>query len=322
MSRGSEHRHHVHSGSVAEFAGDTTGQGLRAVRISLFALAATALVQFGIYSFSGSVALFADLVHNLADALTAVPLWVAFRLGRRAANRRYTYGYGRAEDIAGIFIVALIAASAIAAGWESVQRLIEPRPVRGPVWVMAAGLAGFAGNELVAAYRIRVGRSIGSAALVADGLHARADGFTSLGVLVAGAAAALGASWADPAAGLAITAAILHMLKGAAREVYARLMDAVPEDLVEEAEKVLAGTPGVEEVQEVRLRWVGHRLRADAKIVVDCDRSFAEAHAIAEEAHHHLLHHMPVSDAVIHPNPCGHDGRDHHESIAHHFANR
>lgn len=157
--------------------------GIRAVKISLVALGVTAIAQLMIVAVSGSVALLADTVHNFSDALTAIPLWIAFALGRRAATRRYTYGFGRAEDLAGLFVVAMITLSALIAGVEAVRRLITPVPIEHVGWVAAAGLVGFVGNEFVALYRIRVGRQIGSAALVADGLHARTDGFTSLAVL-------------------------------------------------------------------------------------------------------------------------------------------
>jgi cation diffusion facilitator family transporter len=104
------------------------------------------------------VALLADTIHNFSDALTAIPLGVAFWLGRRPPDRRYTYGYGRAEDLAGIFIVTMIALSAAVAGWEAVRRLLDPQPIHQAGWVAAAGLVGFFGNEIVAQYRIRVGR--------------------------------------------------------------------------------------------------------------------------------------------------------------------
>ncbi len=181
---------------------EASAAGVRALKISLVVLAVTAALQLAVVVVSGSVALLADTVHNFADALTAVPLWVAFVVGRRAATRRYTYGYGRAEDLAGVFIVAMIALSAVVAGVESVRRLIDPQPVAYVGWVITAGVIGFLGNELVAVYRIRVGRRIGSAALVADGLHARADGFTSLAVVAGAIGVALGFPLADPVVGL------------------------------------------------------------------------------------------------------------------------
>ena len=268
---------------------------------------------------TGSVGLLGDTLHNLADALTAVPLGVAFLLGRRPPNRRYTYGYGRAEDLAGLFIVTAIAVSSIAAGYESVLRLLHPRTVHGLGAVAAAAIAGFAGNEAVASYRIGVGRRIGSAALVADGRHARTDGLTSLAVAAGAGGVALGWRQADPVVGLAITVAILAVLRTAGRDVYRRLMDAVSPELVAQAESVVAGVPGVEDVGEVRVRWIGHDLRAEVRLVVDAELSVVQAHDIAELAHHRLLHEVPrLGDALVHADPCGHDGVDHHRQTAHH----
>jgi cation diffusion facilitator family transporter len=296
-------------------------EGLRALWTSLGGLGITAALQVVIVLISGSVALLADTVHNFADALTAVPLAVAFLIGRRPANRRYTYGYGRAEDLAGIFIVAMIALSAVVAGWEAIGRLMDPQGVRNVGWVIMAGVIGFAGNELVAHYRIRVGRKIGSAALVADGLHARTDGITSLGVVAGGTGAALGWDLADPLIGLVITVAILFVLKSAARDIYRRLMDSVSPELVDDVEAVLAAVPGIEAVERVSIRWIGHELRAEADVVSDSRLTLAESHRIAEEAHHLLLHRIPkLRRATIHTNPCTHDGLDHHLTTAHHFA--
>ena len=298
-------------------------EGMRALKISLVALAVTAALQVVVVLVSGSVALLADTVHNFADALTAVPLAIAFWIGRRPPNRRYTYGYGRAEDLAGIFIVAMIALSAMVAAWEAFHRLLDPQEIRNVGWVIVAGVIGFLGNELVAVYRIRVGRKIGSAALVADGLHARTDGVTSLGVVLGGVGVAAGWELADPIVGLVITVVILFVLKGAARDIYRRLMDSVDPELVDAVEGVLAGVPGIQAVERVSIRWVGHELHAEADVVSDSRLTVAESHRIAEEAHHLLLHRIPkLTRATIHTNPCHHDGRDHHLITAHHFARR
>jgi cation diffusion facilitator family transporter len=268
---------------------------------------------------TGSVALFADTVHNFSDALTAVPLWIAFVLGRRAPSRRYTYGFGRAEDLAGVFIVAMIVLSALLAGWESVRRLVDPQPLEHAWIVVVAGVIGFAGNELVATYRIRVGRRIGSAALVADGLHARTDGFTSLAVVLGAIGVMAGFPIADPLVGLLITAAILVVLKSAAVEVYRRLMDAVDPTLVDTAEATLRAAPGIRDVGRVRIRWLGHRLTAEVDITVDHHLSVAEGHTIAVEAEHRLLHDVPrLAGATVHVNPTQHGERHPHELLAHH----
>lgn len=312
---------HSHDASdSADSALRDSKEGMRALTISLAVLAVTAALQVGVVVVSDSVALLADTVHNFADALTAVPLGIAFWLGRRKPTKRYTYGYGRAEDLAGIFIVAMIALSAGVALWEAVQRLRDPQDVRNVGWVIAAGVIGFAGNEVVAIYRIRVGRRIGSAALVADGLHARTDGLTSLAVVVGALGVAAGWQLADPIVGLVITVAILFVLKDAARGIYRRLMDSVDPMMVDQVERVLAGAPGVEAVDRVRIRWVGHELHAEAEVVSDCDLTVAEGHEIAEEAQHRLLHEIPkLVRATIHTSPCVHDGRDHHATTGHHF---
>jgi len=301
----------------------SSDSGMRCLAVSLALLAATAVIEMVIVIFSGSVALLGDSIHNFADALTAVPLGVAFWLQRKPPTRRYTYGYGRAEDLAGAFIVAVIAGSSVLAAWEAADRLLHPSSVRAVGWVIAAGLVGFAGNEVVALYRLRVGRRIGSAALVADGRHARVDGVTSLAVV--GGALGVAAGWpqADPVAGLLITAAVLAILRNAARDIYRRLMDSVDPALVGQVERVLSAVDGVQQVTSVRIRWVGHVLQAEATLVSDRDLTLGAAHAISEEAHHRLLHEVPrLGRALIHSDPSGHGGDEPHALTAHHFAGR
>lgn len=297
---------HSHDASDSvDGALESSAAGIRAVKVSLLVLIATAASQLIIVVVSGSIALAADTIHNFSDALTAVPLWIAFALSAKAATRRYTYGFGRIEDLAGLFVVAMIAMSAIIAGYQSVQRLIHPRPIENLGWVAVAGLAGFIGNEWVALYRIRVGRRIGSAALVADGLHARTDGFTSLAVLVGAGGAAWGFPLVDPIVGLAITVAILAVLLAAVRDVFGRLIDGVDPRLVDTAESVLAGQPGVQGVRSVRMRWIGHRLHADAELDVDSTLSLAAAHRIAHDSEHVLVHALPkLMSAMIHAYPA------------------
>ena len=296
-----------------------SAEGIRVLRTSMLVLGGTALAQLGVVLVSGSAALLADTVHNASDALTAVPLWIAFALARRGATRRYTYGYGRAEDLAGVFIVAMIALSAVVAGYESVHRLLDPRPVAGAGFVLAAGLVGFAGNELVAHLRIRVGRRIGSAALVADGLHARTDGFTSLAVVGAALGVLAGFPLADPIVGLLITVAILVVLRGAATAVYRRLMDGVDPHLVDTAESAVRAVPGVLAVEELRLRWIGHRLRAEVGIAVDPRVDVVTGHDIATAVQHRLLHDVPrLVAATVHVGPHDTGGHDHHAALAHH----
>ncbi|MFF2361640.1 cation diffusion facilitator family transporter [Streptomyces sp. NPDC058122] len=301
---------------------EASARGMRALWVSLAVLGTTALAQAAVVVLSASVALLGDTVHNAADALTALPLGVAFTLGRRAATRRFTYGYGRAEDLAGIVIVLTIAASGAFAAWAAFGRLLDPQPVRHLPAVAVAALIGFAGNEWVARYRIRVGREIGSAALVADGLHARTDGFTSLAVLVGAGGAALGWQLADPLVGLAITAAILLVLRDAAKEVFRRVMDAVEPELVDRAEQALRQVEGVRDVGELRLRWIGHRLRAEVAVVVDGEATVRHAHDISVNAEHALLHAVPrLTAALVHADPAPVPGEaDPHRALAHHSA--
>ncbi|RXZ71932.1 cation diffusion facilitator family transporter [Agromyces albus] len=310
-----DHVHHDHPGGIRGFlrelfvphthdaadsvddALEASTAGIRALKVSLFVLLATTLLQLAVVFVSSSVALLADTVHNFSDALTAVPLWVAFVFGRRAASRGYPYGYGRAEDLAGLFIVGVVAASAIVAAWQSIDRLLNPQPIEHLGWLIAAGFIGFVGNEAVAIYRIRVGRRIGSAALVADGVHARTDGFTSLAVVVGAIGVALGFPLADPIVGLVIAAAILMLLWGTVRSVGRRLMDGIEPELIERAEHALGHTPGLAGVGHVRLRWSGHRLTGDAVVVIDGEPSFREAEAISADAEARVRQALPKVDA-------------------------
>lgn len=309
------HRHE--DGSPAEHGHDhfapadataiATREGVRATWISLAALGGTALLQLVIYAASGSVALLADTIHNFTDALTAIPLLIAFRLARRPASRRYPYGYHRAEDIAGLLIVLLILVSAVLAAWEAIDRLRDPQPVEDIGWVFAAGLIGVAGNQLVAAYRIRVGRRIGSEALVADGLHARTDALTSLAVVGSAVATWAGVERADPVIGLVIVVAIGVTLVRAARSVLHRALDGTEESTITLIETVAAAVPGVEHVSEARARWSGHRLLAELAIDVDGSIPVEQGHRIAERVRAALLHDVPrLGEATVHVDPHEH----------------
>jgi cation diffusion facilitator family transporter len=311
---------HSHdAGDRVDAAMEASREGMRTLWLSLAVLGATTAVQALVVALSGSVALLGDTVHNAADALTAVPLGIAFVLGRRAANRRYTYGYGRAEDLAGIAVVLAVAASSAFAAHEAVGRLLDPRATTHLPAVAAAALAGFAGNEWVARLRIRTGRRIGSAALVADGLHARTDGFTSLAVLLGAAGTAAGWHWADPVVGLLITAAIAWVLKDAARQVCRRLMDSVDPALVDAAERALLGVDGVLGAGPVRMRWIGHALRAEADVVVAPGNTVVQAHAVAVAAEHALIHAVPrLTAATVHVDHAPHGADDPHTLLAHH----
>jgi cation diffusion facilitator family transporter len=299
---------------------EASHSGIRAVAISLGILLSTAALQAVIVASSGSVALLGDALHNAADGLTAIPLWLAFRLGRRPPTRRFTYGFGKAEDLAGLVVVGLIGLSAALAGYEAVDRLLHPQTIRSLGFVMAAAVVGAVGNELVAQYRMRTGRRTGSAALEADGMHARTDGVTSLLVLLGAIGVALGARWADPVVGLMITATIVVVGYQAGRIVAHRLLDAVDPAIVDAIRGTVVRVPDVVEVTEVRARWAGHRLLAQVRLGVDGNLDVASAHQVSEVAHHELLHAVAnLSDAIIHVDPCG-AGSDPHASTCHHAS--
>jgi cation diffusion facilitator family transporter len=296
----------------------SNARGVWAVKVSLIALLATALFQVIIVVISGSVALLADTLHNFSDALTAIPLWLAFTLARRPRNDRYTYGYGRAEDLAGALIVVMIFFSAVEVLQQSIEKMLHPQPVTNLGWVALAAITGLVGNEAVALFRLRVGREIGSAALVADGLHARTDGFTSLGVLAGVIGVALGFPLADPLMGLIIGITILSVVWQATRDMWYRLMDAINPTVGRSLVETTLRVPGVLAVREATVRWLGHRQRAELSINVAADLSVVQGHQIAEVVRHELFHALPaLADVVVHVDPEGHEF---HSLTAHHRA--
>jgi len=278
-----------------------------------------AAIQFVIAGIGGSAGLFADALHNLGDVLTTVALWIAFVIARRAANQRYTYGYHRTEDLAGIFIVLVIIASAVAGAVESILKLTSGAPPTQLPLSMAAALVGVAGNELLAQYKITVGKRINSVPLIADGQHSRIDGLTSLAAFVGLIGVALGLRIADPIAGLFITVVILTVVYSTTRSVLQRLLDAVDSRVVPSIVSIASEVPGVEAVNDVRARWVGHTLHVAMNIEVDAELTLVKAHAIAEEVRHRLFHRVKgLSEAIIHTDPHSHD-EDYHHLVAHHM---
>ena len=297
----------LHSHDVQDKVDDafeTNERGIWALKVSLFGLGVTAIMQVVIVYFSGSTALLADTIHNFGDAATSIPLWIAFALQRRSKNRRFTYGYGRTEDLAGVIIVALIFASACVAGYESIRKIIDPQPVNHLWWVVGAAVIGFIGNEAVAIFRIRVGKEIGSAALIADGQHSQVDGFTSLAVLFGAIGVALGVPILDPIIGLLITFTILFIVKDAGRAIFRRLLDGIEPEILSKVENAPLGVEGVHSVHEVRARWLGHKVHADLHITVDSHLTVAESHGIVERVHDVLRDHVPAfGGANIHVCP-------------------
>jgi cation diffusion facilitator family transporter len=294
------HAPHEQVDSVLE----SSDRGIWALKLSLVGLGITALVQVVIVLLSGSVGLLADTIHNFGDATTSIPLWIAFALVKRGRNRSFTYGYGRAEDVAGAIIVLVIFFSAVVASYESIRKLVQPQPMEHLWWVAGAAIIGFLGNEAVAQFRIGIGREIGSAALIADGQHSRVDGFTSLAVLIGVVGVAVGIPILDPLVGLAITVTILFIVKDTAIAVWRRLMGAIEPEILEAVEHAPLHVSGVHGVHEVRAHWMGHRILADLHISVDPDLSVQQAHAIVEQVEMSLGKHVAAfGGASIHVCP-------------------
>lgn len=317
-----EHDHgkdtHVHTHGAVDPSILTTQRGIWAVKWSFIGLFATAVFQIVIVMFSGSVALLADTIHNGGDAATAIPLWIAFRLARRKPTKRFTYGYGRVEDLAGVAVVFTILFSAVVAGYQSIDRLFHPQIVQYLWAVVVASVIGFIGNEAVAQFRIKVGQEIGSAALVADGHHARVDGLTSLAVLFGAIGVWLGYPLADPVVGLLITAAILRIVWESGKSIFTRMLDGVDPEVIDEIRHAVNHTAGISDISEVRVRWLGHRLHAELNIAVSPEFSVEKGHEIAKEVRHRLLHQLRyLSNATIHIDPINASGDVYHRIDEH-----
>lgn len=309
---------HGHTHGIVDPSILTTERGIWAVKWSFVGLFITAIFQIIIVYYTGSIALLADTIHNFGDALTAIPLLFAFLLARWKPTKRFTYGYGRVEDLAGVFVVLMILVSAIIAGYVSIDRLFHPEEVTFLWAVAAAAIIGFIGNEAVAQLRIRVGNEIGSAALVADGMHARTDGLTSLAVLFGAIGVYLGFPLADPIIGLLITIAILGIVWDSAKTIFTRLIDGVDPEITEEITHAAEHVEGVKAITDVKVRWLGHRLHAEINMTVDSSLSVEKGHAIAMAYQHELLHHLKyLSGATIHVDPATESGEDHHHIAEH-----
>jgi cation diffusion facilitator family transporter len=309
---------HGHTHGAIDPSITTSERGIWAIKWSFICLAATALLQIVVVLLSHSVGLLADTIHNFGDAATAIPLWIAFILSRWKPNEKFTYGYGRVEDLAGMAIVLTIFVSAVVAGYETVQRFLHPQPV-GYLWaVMAASVIGFVGNEVVAIFRIRVGREIESAALIADGYHARIDGWTSLAVFFGAVGVWMGYPLADPIVGALITIAIAQIVWQSAKAVFTRALDGVDPKIIDELRHAATHVRGVEKVTDVRARWLGHRLHAEMNVAVAPQLSVEEGHALAKEVRHEAMHHFGyLSNVVIHIDPMQEAGEEFHRIHAH-----
>jgi cation diffusion facilitator family transporter len=312
------HGYHGHTHGTVDPSLLSHERGLWAVKWSFIALFITAGLQLVVVFLSHSVALLADTIHNFGDAATGIPLAIAFAFARRRPTRQFPFGYGRVEDLAGLAVVLTIFSSAVVAGYQAIHRLLHPQAVTHLGAIVAASIIGFLGNELVAIFRIRVGKEIGSAALIADGYHARTDGWTSLAVLFGAVGVYLGFPKADPIIGLVITIAILGIVWQSVKTVIVRMLDGVEPEVLEQVQHAAAHVPGVLGVTGVRARWIGHRLHVEANISVAPDLTVAEGHEIAKAVEHQLRHHLPfLSGAIIHVDPAGEPGDAHHRIEMH-----
>jgi cation diffusion facilitator family transporter len=262
------------------------------VAVSAVGLAATGLIELLLAILTGSVGLLGDAIHNLSDVSTSAVVFLGFRLSRRPASERYPYGLERAEDLAGIGIAVVIWASAAFAGVESVRKLIEHGHTTDVGWGIVGAIVGIVGNQLVARYKLVVGRRIGSATLIADARHSWLDALSSAGALVGLIAVAAGQPWGDPVAGLAITALICHVGYEVTSDVVRRLADGVDPEIIRAAESAAGSVPGVVHAH-ARARWTGRTLRVEIEGWVDPDLTARDsdalgrrvADAIADELH-------------------------------------
>ena len=289
---------HGHTHGVIDPSLSSSERGIWAIKWSFVILAITAVLQAIVVVTSGSLALLADTIHNFGDATTAIPLWIAFVLVRRKPTATFNYGLGRVEDLAGMAIVLIILMSAIVAAYEAIDRLIHPQPITQLLAVAIAGFVGFIGNELVAVFRIRVGRQMNSAALIADGYHARTDGLTSLAVVLGAAGVWAGFPLADPIIGLLIAIAIFGIVWQSSRAVITRSLDGIEPGVIEDIRHAAEHAPGVRKVTDVKARWLGHKLRAEVTIAVDNAISVGEANAIAGTLQRELHAHLPSLDGA------------------------
>lgn len=253
---------HDHAHMISDSA-DAYRIAMRAAWISLAGMAVTAALQIVIVAISGSVGLFADTIHNLGHLVTTIPLIIALRLARRAPSKSFTFGLRRAEDLVGLFIGLVIAASAGMIFVDVIDAMRHPRDMTNIGWVLAAAIIGALGNELVAQYRIRAGRKVGSAALIAEGQHARADALTSLAVVIGAVGAMFGHGRIDAIVGLFIGVMVVGVLVSSMKSVVSRLLDGVDPHLIDTATHVASDQQGILRVSGVRARWLGHELVMD-----------------------------------------------------------
>jgi cation diffusion facilitator family transporter len=264
----------------------------RAVAVSAAGLAVTGLIELAIALVSGSVALLGDALHNLSDVSTSVLVFVGFRASRRAPTTRYPYGYERAEDLAGIGVAVVIWASAAVAGAESVNKLIHHGSTQHLGWGIGAAAVGILGNQLVARYKLAVGRRIQSATMIADAKHSLLDALSSAGAMLGLIGVAVGWAWADAVAGLLVTGFICHVGWEVSSDIAHRLLDGVDPAVITTAETAAADTEGVMHAH-ARARWTGRTLRVEVEGWVQPSATVAEADRIGRRVADRLSSEIP-----------------------------
>lgn len=242
----------------------------RAVALSAVGLALTGLLELVVALVSGSVALLGDALHNLSDVSTSAIVFIGFRASRKPATERYPYGYERPEDLAGLGIAVVIWASAVFAGVESVTKLLEQGSTQHLPWGIGAAAIGIVGNQLVARYKLRVGRRINSATMISDAKHSWLDALSSAGALVGLVGVLVGWPWADAVAGIAVTGFICHVGWEVTSDMAHRLLDGVDPEVVTTAETIATEIPAVRHAH-ARARWSGRSLLVEVEAWLDAD---------------------------------------------------
>ena len=271
---------------------DERRQANRAVAVSAIGLGVTGLVELLLAVLTGSVGLLGDAIHNLSDVSTSAVVFLGFRLSRRPPTEKYPYGLERAEDLAGVGIAVVIWASAAFAGFESIRKLVNHGHTTHIAVGIAGAVLGVAGNQLVARYKLRVGKRINSATLIADAKHSWLDALSSAGALAGLVAVAFGLPWGDPVAGLAVTAFIGHVGYEVTKDVVHRLADGVDPDVITTAEAAAGSVPGVIHAH-ARARWTGRTLRVEIEGWVDPELPAKDADTMGRQVADHLARQLP-----------------------------
>ncbi len=268
----------------------------RAIAFSALGLGITGLIELGIALLSGSVGLLSDALHNLSDVSTSLVVFIGLRVSKRPATDTYPYGWGRAEDIAGLGVALVIWMSAVFAGYISLQKLLNHGTTSHVGYGIAAAAVGILGNQIVARYKLRVGRRIQSATLIADAQHSWLDALSSAGAMIGLIGVAAGLPWADAVAGLIVTAFICHVGFEVTRDLLRHLMDGVEPGVLTTSVAAACQVSGVEHAH-VRGRWMGGTLLIEVDGFVAPGTTVEAGEAIGQDVEAAI--HAAVTEARI-----------------------